>query len=64
MFFKLPKTLVFSLLLIALLTTACSGATTPSNNIGKSNGGEVKLILGAYTTPREAYAEIIPLFQK
>ena len=25
---------------------------------------EVKLILGAYTTPREAYGEIIPLFQQ
>jgi len=25
---------------------------------------EVKLILGAYTTPREAYGEIVPLFQQ
>jgi len=25
---------------------------------------EIKLILGAYTTPREAYGEIIPLFQQ
>jgi sulfate transport system substrate-binding protein len=64
MFFKIPKALVLFLLLIALLTTACSGAATPANNPAKSNGGEVKLIVGAYTTPREAYAEIIPLFQK
>jgi sulfate transport system substrate-binding protein len=37
------------------LLTACGGqARTDSNN--------VKLILGAYTTPREAYGEVIPLF--
>jgi sulfate transport system substrate-binding protein len=60
MFFKTTKTLILSLLLLALLTTGCGG--------GKSTeapaSGEVKLILGAYTTPREAYGEIIPLFQK
>jgi sulfate/thiosulfate transport system substrate-binding protein len=28
-----------------------------------AQGGEVTLTLGAYTTPREAYGEIIPLFQ-
>jgi sulfate transport system substrate-binding protein len=37
------------------LLTACGGqATTNSNTI--------KLILGAYTTPREAYGELLPLF--
>jgi sulfate transport system substrate-binding protein len=63
MSFKIPKTLVFSLLLIALLTTGCAGGAKPSNN-GTSTGNEVKLTLAAYTTPREAYGEIIPLFQK
>jgi len=45
------------LFLIASLLAACSG------NPGENNGEEVKLILGAYTTPREAYSQIIPLFQ-
>ncbi|RPJ21531.1 MAG: sulfate ABC transporter substrate-binding protein [Chloroflexi bacterium] len=62
MFSKLQKTLIISLLLIALFTTGCSSgsqATTEAN----ASGDEVKLTLAAYTTPREAYAEIIPLFQ-
>jgi sulfate transport system substrate-binding protein len=67
MFTKLPKTLIFTLLLIALVTTACSSgapATEAGNNEeAPATGGEVKLILAAYTTPREAYGEIIPLFQ-
>lgn len=45
------------LLLVFALLSACSNATT-------SEADEVKLILGAYTTPREAYGEIIPLFQE
>lgn len=41
------------------LLAACGGpAKTNSNNGGSS----VKLILGAYTTPREAYGELIPIF--
>ncbi|HKZ85450.1 MAG TPA: sulfate ABC transporter substrate-binding protein [Anaerolineae bacterium] len=46
------------LALIGLLA-ACAGpaATQPSSQ------EPVKLILGAYTTPREAYSKIIPLFQ-
>jgi sulfate/thiosulfate transport system substrate-binding protein len=61
MFSKLQKKLIISLLLVTLITAGCSpsaGATeAPASN------GEVKLTLAAYTTPREAYAEIIPLFQ-
>jgi sulfate/thiosulfate transport system substrate-binding protein len=65
MFFKLPQKLILALLLITLFTTACAGgkATNDTANEASANG-EVKLILGAYTTPREAYGEIIPLFQK
>src|ERR1044071_9882238 len=37
------------------LLTACGGQATTNSN-------SVKLILGAYTTPREAYGELIPLF--
>lgn len=76
MFFKNHKTLLLSLLLAALLATACGGGATPvgdtatqapansGDTSAPANGGEVKLTLGAYTTPREAYGEIIPLFQK
>jgi len=46
------------IILIAPLLASCSaGVETQTND-------EVSLILGAYTTPREAYSEIIPLFQE
>lgn len=55
---KFYSKLVLLLALAALLVTACSpgGAS--------SDAGEVKLILAAYTTPREAYRELIPIFQE
>src|SRR5215213_908820 len=64
MFSKLQKTLIVSLLLVTLITTGCS-PSTPAGNATEpaSSGDEVKLILAAYSTPREAYGEIIPLFQ-
>jgi sulfate transport system substrate-binding protein len=37
------------------LSSACGGAAEEE--------GEARLILGAYTTPREAYGELIPIFQ-
>jgi len=46
------------LLTIIFSMAACSGGGT------SQTGDEIKLILGAYTTPREAYGEIIPLFQE
>ncbi len=68
MLFKTHKTLLLSLLLVALLATACGGGatatTTSDKNSAPAEAGEVKLTLGAYTTPREAYGEIIPLFQE
>ena len=64
MFSKLQKTLIVSFLLIAILATGCSAnQATQAPSTGAENSGEVKLVLAAYTTPREAYAEIIPLFQ-
>ena len=66
MFSKINKTLIFSLLFVALITTACGAGTQETEAPGTeapATGGEVKLILAGYTTPREAYAEIIPLFQ-
>jgi sulfate/thiosulfate transport system substrate-binding protein len=63
MFPRWYKTLLFSLLLIALVTTGCAGGQSTQVSEGPGTGGEVQLILAAYTTPREAYKEIIPLFQ-
>jgi sulfate/thiosulfate transport system substrate-binding protein len=48
--------LLFSLCLVFILA-ACGGASS-------SSGDEVRLVLAAYTTPREAYGEIIPRFQE
>ena len=66
MFVKLSQKVFLSLLLIVALTTGCTGNKSTNGNAteASANKGEVKLILGAYTTPREAYGEIIPLFQK
>jgi sulfate/thiosulfate transport system substrate-binding protein len=47
------------LLLLAGLLVGCGGQPTQGQV-----GSPVKLTLAAYTTPREAYREIIPLFQE
>src|SRR5215213_6533156 len=64
MFSKLQKTLIVSLLLVTLITTGCS-PSTPAGNATEpaASAGDVKLTLAGYSTPREAYAEIVPLFQ-
>lgn len=56
----MKKRLLFLLVLtaISLAITACGGSQPP-----QSGEGEVHLVLAGFTTPREAYAEIIPLFQ-
>ncbi len=61
--FSKTKTLMLSLLLIALFTTGCS-AGAQSTAESETGTGEVKLTLAAYTTPREAYRELIPIFQE
>jgi sulfate transport system substrate-binding protein len=61
MFSKLQKTLLVPFLMIAIVATGCApnaGTEAPAT------GGEVKLILAGYTTPREAYRELIPIFQQ
>lgn len=45
--------------LLAGLLAACAPPSAPG---AAGAGGSVRLILGAYTTPREAYSQIIPLF--
>lgn len=52
-------------LILAFILSACAGgAATQATTGGTNTAGSVKLTLGAYTTPREAYKELIPLFQK
>jgi len=68
------KPAVLFLLLLAVLVSACgspkggepasSGESASGGQPAASSKGDVKLILGAYTTPREAYRELIPIFQK
>jgi len=55
-----------SALIVALLmvVTACGGSNPDQAAGGGDGSGQVKLILGAYTTPREAYRELIPIFQQ
>jgi sulfate transport system substrate-binding protein len=51
------------LLIVALAALwGCAGGATPAASTAE--GSKLQLILAAYTTPREAYGEIIPLFQK
>ena len=65
MFSHLRKTLVISLLFVTLIVAGCSPSSTATEAApgAPASGGEVKLTLAGYTTPREAYAEILPLFQ-
>ena len=49
------------ILMIITILAASLAACSPAAE--ESTGDQVNLILAAYTTPREAYGEIIPLFQ-
>jgi len=65
MFGKQHKTLILPLLMILLFISGCSGGTNGGGNgVQNGNDEEVTLVLAAYTTPREAYRELIPIFQQ
>ncbi|MFN8570211.1 MAG: sulfate ABC transporter substrate-binding protein [Kouleothrix sp.] len=49
-------------LALGLLLAAC-GATPPTGASSTGPSGTATIILGAYTTPREAYAKLIPIFK-
>ena len=55
-----------AVLLSALVLAACgsSSSSSSSSSSTTSGGGSAKLSLVAYSTPKEAYAAIIPAFQK
>jgi sulfate transport system substrate-binding protein len=62
------------LLLLASMLAACGGSTangttSPTAASGAvavpvANGGPNTIVLGAYTTPREAYGKLIPIFKE
>lgn len=54
------KRIIMMMLVFGLGLTACAGSPTPTTTT--NSGNPVKLILGAYTTPREAYGVLLPLF--
>jgi sulfate/thiosulfate-binding protein len=56
---KLIRLILMSTLIIAIVACSAGGGGEGA----ATDGNSVTLVLGAYTTPREAFAEIIPLFQ-
>ncbi|MCO6452351.1 MAG: sulfate ABC transporter substrate-binding protein [Caldilineales bacterium] len=56
--------LVLALLLVVGLMAACGGTANNAEPDVEVGSDPVRLVLGAYTTPREAYGELIPIFQQ
>src|SRR5919109_2499701 len=56
--------LVAVLLLVLLPAAAAAGCGGPAEEGASAEGGGAKLSLVAYSTPKEAYEELIPAFQK
>mgnify|MGYP001077191472 CR=1 FL=1 len=52
---------LIGVLIGALLVSSCGGGTTASSSSGNS---ATTIVLGAYTTPREAYSKLIPMFKE
>jgi sulfate/thiosulfate-binding protein len=44
-------------------TSATSGASSSTAAVPVANGGPNTIVLGAYSTPREAYGKLIPIFK-
>ncbi|MBN2503313.1 MAG: sulfate ABC transporter substrate-binding protein [Anaerolineales bacterium] len=57
------KTLVLVLVVIMMVLVGAISACSANLESDAAGADTVTLTLGAYTTPREAYSEIIPLFQ-
>lgn len=55
-----PKQVRVIVLVLSIGLTACAGPATSMTTA--HSGASVKLILGAYTTPREAYGVLLPIF--
>jgi len=59
--YRFPLLLGAVALLAALVLAACGGSSS-SGGGGGNSGGQISLV--AYSTPQEAYQELIPMFQK
>ena len=57
------ETFLVGLALLGLLTACGAAASSTEPGDQPAAGKPVTLILGAYTTPREAYGKLIPMFQ-
>lgn len=62
--FKVEIAFLVGLTVLGLTACGGNGASPTNSPNGSANSKQVTLILGAYTTPREAYGKIIPLFKK
>jgi sulfate transport system substrate-binding protein len=56
-----PMGIVVSVAVLAVVAAGCGG---PAEEGASASGGGAKLSLVAYSTPKEAYEELIPAFQK
>jgi sulfate/thiosulfate-binding protein len=52
------------LALVPVVAAGCGGPAEEGSTAGASEGGGAQLSLVAYSTPKEAYEELIPAFQK
>src|SRR5215218_7547466 len=58
---RIAPLLVAAVVAVVVLA-ACGGSSSSSSSSGGGNGGQLSLV--AYSTPQEAYQQIIPNFQK
>jgi len=61
--YRASALLLAGLLFLAACGGATGGATSPTAEVPVANGGPNTIVLGAYTTPREAYGKLIPIFK-
>jgi sulfate/thiosulfate-binding protein len=59
----MPRKFIVIPLLISLLASLAACAQAGGSGSSQAGNNTITLTLGAYTTPREAYSQIIPLFQ-
>src|SRR6195256_1238932 len=61
---RAPTLTALAVLAAALVLAACGSSSSSSSSSSSGGGGSAKLSLVAYSTPKEAYAAIIPAFEK
>jgi sulfate/thiosulfate transport system substrate-binding protein len=59
---RAPTLTALAVLAAALVLAACGSSASSSTSSSSSGGGSAKLSLVAYSTPKEAYAALIPAF--